>query len=254
MTVVARRSPSSSSMWMRRNAGKSSQAASSSSHVVRVSNKAATAVPSKFSKLSPCGGRTLVRAPPEEDSQRTLGGVLLPSSGSAASEGKPKHGLVVEVHGLSEDDNKAGGKWEAGSVVCYASFAGTTLKLNDDEYVLLKNDDVMGVLPQCGGSDDEVRKAGEAMRNISLFGRRILVKVEESSDESSGGVLLPEAAQDKPLLGTVMAIGSGCACEDGSSLEARMTVMYPNYSGTEFEEDGDTYIVLRADDVLASLS
>lgn len=221
---------------------------------VRVVGKAAMAVPAQFSKLSPCGGRTLVRAPPEEDSQRTLGGVLLPSAGSAAAEGKPKHGLVVEVQGLSGDDKAD--SWESGSVVCYASFAGTTLKMNDDEYVLLKNDDVMGVLPKCGGSDDEVRKAGESMRELAPFGRRILVKVEESSDESSGGVLLPEAAQDKPLLGKVVAIGSGCASEDGeeSSLAVGTTVMYPNYSGTEFEEEGDTYIVLRADDVLASLS
>ena len=84
------------------------------------------------------------------------------------------------------------------------------------------------------------------------------VQVEKSDDSSAGGVLLPDSAQDKPLIGTVVAVGKGWTEEEGKKVEASFgvgdTVMYPRYSGSEFEEDGDSFIVMRTEDILASLS
>ena len=133
----------------------------------------------QFKKITPCGGRTLVKAP-SEDKQQSMGGVLLPTA-SSASNTTPTTGIVVDVDKPASDDKTAGTSeqapgvsWEIGSKVCYSSYAGTTLAVGDDNFVLLKHDDVLGVLP----SEDNTNADGqESIKQLKPNGPRLLVLV-----------------------------------------------------------------------------
>ena len=83
---------------------------------------------------------------------------------------------------------------------------------------------------------------------------RIVVKREDVSDVTPGGIVLPDAAQDKPTRGRVVAVGSGRLLDDGSRVAMEVnegdTVVFSAYGGTEVEIGGEAFIVLRESDVL----
>ena len=95
-----------------------------------------------------------------------------------------------------------------------------------------------------------------SMKKIKPLGDRIVVKRKEAKT-SKGGILLPEAAQEKPRQGEVIAVGPGKANEKGkiSSLDLKVgqDILFSSYAGTEYKtEDGD-FLILSEDDVLAVL-
>lgn len=92
-------------------------------------------------------------------------------------------------------------------------------------------------------------------KKIKPLGNRILVKRSEATT-SQGGILLPDAAQEKPKLGEVLAVGPGASKEDGSNIPMEVAigdyVLFGAYAGTEVNTDEDAeYLIMSEDDVLA---
>lgn len=83
---------------------------------------------------------------------------------------------------------------------------------------------------------------------------RVVLEVIDNEQKMQGGIVLPAVAQEKSQLATVKAIGNGLL-PDGKSVEMQVKVgdkvLFAKYSGTEIEEKGKKYIVLRQADILA---
>jgi chaperonin GroES len=84
---------------------------------------------------------------------------------------------------------------------------------------------------------------------------RVLVKRLESEEKTKGGIIIPDAAKEKPLEGKVMAAGSGKLLDDGKirplDLKVGDKILFGKYTGTEVKLDGEEMVILREDDVLA---
>ncbi len=84
---------------------------------------------------------------------------------------------------------------------------------------------------------------------------RILVKRIEEEERTKGGIIIPDAAKEKPQEGRVVAVGDGKILDSGK--KAPLTVkpgdkiLFGKYSGTEIKVDGEEHLILREDDVLA---
>ena len=84
---------------------------------------------------------------------------------------------------------------------------------------------------------------------------RILVKRIEEEEKTKGGIIIPDAAKEKPQEGKVVAVGDGKILDSGA--KAPLTVkpgdkiLFGKYSGTEIKVDGEEHLILREDDVLA---
>lgn len=84
---------------------------------------------------------------------------------------------------------------------------------------------------------------------------RILIEPIEADERTSGGIILPDAAREKPQRGIVVAMGPGKLLDSGKRGEMCVSMgdelFYGKYSGTDIEFGKDTYVVLRESDVLA---
>lgn len=86
---------------------------------------------------------------------------------------------------------------------------------------------------------------------------RILVKRLEEEQKTAGGLFIPETAKEKPQRGEVVAAGNGKKTEEGKVLPLDVkvgdTVLFGKYAGTEIKVDGEEYLMMREEDVLAVL-
>ena len=73
------------------------------------------------------------------------------------------------------------------------------------------------------------------------------------AEEKIGGIIIPDTAKEKPLQGEVIATGNGTKDEE-MVLKAGDQVLYGKYSGTELEFEGEKYLMMRQNDVLAKLA
>jgi len=84
---------------------------------------------------------------------------------------------------------------------------------------------------------------------------RILVKRVEEETKTAGGLFIPETAKEKPQRGEIVAAGNGKKTEDGKVLPLDVKVgdkvLFGKYSGTEIKVDGEEYLIMREDDILA---
>lgn len=83
---------------------------------------------------------------------------------------------------------------------------------------------------------------------------RILVKRLEEEEKTKGGIIIPDAAKEKPQEGKVIAVGDGKLLDNGQrvalSVKAGDKILFGKYSGTEIKIDGEEHLILREDDVL----
>jgi chaperonin GroES len=90
-----------------------------------------------------------------------------------------------------------------------------------------------------------------------LYDRLLVERVEEES-ATKGGIIIPDAAKEKPQQGRVVAAGNGKLMEDGRlrALAVRQgdRVLFTRYAGTEFRVNGEEQFIIREDDVLAILT
>jgi chaperonin GroES len=90
---------------------------------------------------------------------------------------------------------------------------------------------------------------------IRPLGDKVVVKPSEADETSSGGIILPDAAKQKPQEGAVIAIGNGRILDNGQrhalTVKVGDVVVYSKYGGTEFKLDGDTVVILDEDQIYA---
>ena len=93
------------------------------------------------------------------------------------------------------------------------------------------------------------------VENLVPMNDRILVKRDEEEERSVGGIVIPDTAKEKPVRGTVVAVGPGKRLKSGQiqalSLKVGDKIYFGKYSGTEIKLDGKEYLIMREDDVLA---
>ena len=90
--------------------------------------------------------------------------------------------------------------------------------------------------------------------NIRPLLDRVVIKAEEAEEKTAGGIFLSSSAQEKPQFAVVVAVGPG-GCVDGKEVTMLVSVgdkvIYSKYSGTEVELDGEEYLVVKQNDILA---
>jgi chaperonin GroES len=91
--------------------------------------------------------------------------------------------------------------------------------------------------------------------SIKPLGNRVVVEPEEQEDMTSGGIVLPETAKEKPQQGKVLAAGPGERDDDGKRIPLDVKegdiVLFAKYSGTEIKLDDKKVLILRESDLLA---
>ena len=86
---------------------------------------------------------------------------------------------------------------------------------------------------------------------------RILVQRIEEGEQKVGGIIIPDSAKEKPQQGKVVAVGNGKVKDDGARIpldvKAGDHILFGKYSGQEIKLDGEEYLIMREDEVLAVL-
>ncbi|EGQ12468.1 chaperone GroES [Prevotella dentalis DSM 3688] len=116
-----------------------------------------------------------------------------------------------------------------------------------------------GGLPQ-GGDPRQTVHAERATQRIHILKIHEIMKVRPLADrvlvlpapaeEKVGGIIIPDTAKEKPQRGKVVAVGQGTK-DEAMLLKEGDEVLYGKYSGTELENDGEKYLMMRQSDVLA---
>ncbi|NEO33121.1 MAG: co-chaperone GroES [Symploca sp. SIO3C6] len=93
---------------------------------------------------------------------------------------------------------------------------------------------------------------------VKPLGDRVFVKVSKSEEKTTGGILLPDTAKEKPQVGEIAAVGSGKLNDNGSrqAIEVKVgdKVLYSKYAGTDIKLGEEEYVLLSEKDILATLS
>jgi chaperonin GroES len=84
---------------------------------------------------------------------------------------------------------------------------------------------------------------------------RIVIKRKQEQERTAGGLYIPDSAKERPVEAEVIAVGNGKVLEDGTqrplSVKKGDTVLFGKYSGTEVKLDGEDFLLMREDDILA---
>ena len=90
--------------------------------------------------------------------------------------------------------------------------------------------------------------------NVRPLGDRVLVQPLEEAEVKKGGIIIPDTAKEKPQEGKVVALGTGKRDDDGKlidfTVKAGDKVLISKYGGTEIKVDGESYLIMREDDIL----
>ncbi|MBP3567500.1 MAG: co-chaperone GroES [Paraprevotella sp.] len=89
--------------------------------------------------------------------------------------------------------------------------------------------------------------------SIKPLADRVLIEPAPAETKTIGGIIIPDTAKEKPLQGTVVAVGKGTKDEE-MVLKEGDTVLYGKYAGTELEFEGKKYLIMRQSDVVAVLA
>ncbi len=92
---------------------------------------------------------------------------------------------------------------------------------------------------------------------IKPLADRVVVKPAPAEEKTKGGIILPDTAKEKPVIGEIVATGPGKVMENGTrvALEVKVgdKVLYGKYSGTEVTLDGEEFMIMRESDLFAIL-
>jgi chaperonin GroES len=87
---------------------------------------------------------------------------------------------------------------------------------------------------------------------------RILVRRLEGEEKTTGGIIIPDTAKEKPQQGEVISVGTGRVNEEGKiqplDVKAGERVLFSKYAGTEVKMEGQEFIIMREDDVLGIIT
>ena len=91
--------------------------------------------------------------------------------------------------------------------------------------------------------------------NVTPLGDKVLIRRLEAEEKTAGGIVLPDAAKEKPKEGKVIALGSGKLTKDGKRSDFQVKkgdrVLFASYAGTEVKLDGEELILMPEEDILA---
>ncbi len=94
-----------------------------------------------------------------------------------------------------------------------------------------------------------------AKLNLKPLADRVIIKPSEAQETTKGGIILPDTAKEKPIEGTIVAVGPGKVADDGKQVKPEVKVgdkvLYGKYSGTEITSDGEEYLIMRESDIFA---
>ena len=83
---------------------------------------------------------------------------------------------------------------------------------------------------------------------------RVVIKQSDAQEKTTGGIILPDTAKEKPQIGKVTATGPGKLLDDGKrgkmSVKKKDEVIYAKYIGSEVEIEGEEYVILKESDIL----
>src|SRR6186713_1972038 len=117
----------------------------------------------------------------------------------------------------------------------------------------------MGLLPpwKRGLDTTRTRWSRRHMKVRPLHDRIIVQRIEEG-EQKIGGIIIPDSAKEKPQQGKVFAVGAGKVKDDGTrqplDVKDGDTILFGKYSGQEIKIDGEDYLIMREDEVLAVLA
>ena len=206
-----------------------------------------TAIPSHYRtalhvQVTPKGRKLLAKV--AELEEKTTGGILLPTS----SQKRPTSGDIVT---LGDGDNFT---LKVGETILYNKFGlgATDIMLQDELHIIIAEDDVIGVMPRSAATADDIPE-------LKPNGDRVLLKVDEGDDVTSGGVILSAGSKEKPVSGTVVRVGPGKWDEEKGERKPLKVkegdkVVYFKYAGDTMEtSSGESYIVLHESDLLSKV-
>jgi chaperonin GroES len=97
----------------------------------------------------------------------------------------------------------------------------------------------------------------EKEAKVRPLGDKVLLRRLEAMEKSKGGIVIPDTAKEKPREGKVVAVGTGRRLDDGSLVPFQVKkgdrVLFSSYAGTEVKLDGEDFVIMGEDDVLAIL-
>lgn len=86
--------------------------------------------------------------------------------------------------------------------------------------------------------------------NVKPLHDRVIIQAAPAEEKTSGGIIIPDTAKEKPQRGTVVAAGPGKK-DEPVTVKAGDKVLYGKYAGTEIQVDGGEYLIMRESDILA---
>ncbi|MGB0524278.1 MAG: co-chaperone GroES [Flammeovirgaceae bacterium] len=86
--------------------------------------------------------------------------------------------------------------------------------------------------------------------NIKPLADRVLVEPAPAEEKTASGIIIPDTAKEKPMKGTVVAVGNGKK-DEPMTVKVGDSVLYGKYSGTEISVDGAEYLIMRESDIYA---
>jgi chaperonin GroES len=94
----------------------------------------------------------------------------------------------------------------------------------------------------------------ERVMKLKPLDDRIVIEQLEAEEKTSGGIILPDSAKEKPQIGKVIAVGPGALLDDGKrakmSVKKNDKVLYAKYMGSDVEIDNEKYVIIKESDVL----
>jgi len=93
------------------------------------------------------------------------------------------------------------------------------------------------------------------MSSIRPLHDRVILKRVDEGEQVYGGIIIPDTAKEKPQQGEVISVGKGKVLDNGTTIEPSVKagdrVLFGKYSGTEIKLDGEEFLILREDEILA---
>ncbi len=105
------------------------------------------------------------------------------------------------------------------------------------------------------GKNKSTHQEGGGDMKIKPLYDRILVQRIEEEQKTESGIIIPDTAKEKPIMGKVIAVGEGRLLENGQKqpliVKEGDKILFSKYAGTEIKIKGEEYLIMREDDVLA---
>lgn len=90
---------------------------------------------------------------------------------------------------------------------------------------------------------------------LKPLGDRVVLKVQKEEEQSIGGIIIASNAKEKPTTGEVIAVGNGRILDNGQRVEPEVkvgqSVVFDKYAGSEVKYEGEEYLVIRENDIIA---